>query len=801
MRALAMGRKVSIASGTKTGKALALDTPIPTPSGWATMGALKVGDIVFDENGRQCRITYVSPVFSDRECYRITFIDGATVVADVSHEWVTSTDKGRNKKTGVRPIGKFTTEQIAQSVKNRGVNNHAIDVCGAIECPRMRLPLSPYLLGVWLGDGGTNTGYLYIADRDIDILSHIGPKVEKMAQEQGCSRYKVEGLRTVLNDMGVLRNKHVPENYLRSSAEDRLALLQGLLDTDGTCDKRGRIEFNNSLECLADAVYDLAAGLGLRPTKKVRTSKLKGREVGIDYRVAFVSPFRVFRTKFKQDRQKLDLDADTGRRSIVSVERVDSVPVRCITVDSPSSLFLCTKSYIPTHNTKLIVWLALWFYCTYPYARVFFTSTTNDQIDNTIWKEVKNTVRAAYLKTGFQIEPVGHKASSGIQSADGREIKGFTVANLIALQGLSGAAMLFIADEFAGMSEEMFATIMGNLSGGGFFIGTGNPNHNFGPHFDSHHHRKGEFATFVFNAEEIAKGLYARGVRVPGVCTLDGVGELERAYTRDGEQFYIRVLGQWYLKEEGVIFSRALVMGATDRVVSDNGRTCIGIDPAGHGDGGDETAICVIRGQKVLALQTYRGMTERQIVERAQELTRIYRQGNDTPYWMIDSEGPIGSEVYKIAWGKSENLLYSDPSRAFKPFGIKASFPARRDPTNYEKLRDELYANLAVWLQTGSIPADHYLQGELQFPQFQSKYPGLNNKLKATPKDVLRERLGRSPDRLDALMLAAWDPEERVYRSPAPVEHKPVSLDVFRRGQDDIPDPYGEVGIDPYAGR
>lgn len=445
-----------------------------------------------------------------------------------------------------------------------------------------------------------------------------------------------------------------------------------------------------------------------------------------------------------------------------------------------------------TGKTKAIIWLALWFYCTHPMARVFFTSATNDQIDRTIWKELKDTVRAANLRTGFQIEPIGHKASSGVQSEDGREISGFTAANLIAMQGLSGSAMLFIGDEASAMKEAMAATVMGNLTGGGYMIWTGNPNENFGPFYESHHGRKNEFAAFTWDAEEIAKGLYSRGQRVPGIATLDGIGDLERAYTREGREFYIRALGRFYLKEEGVIFSRALVQGAEERhpELPDEGSLTLGIDPAGHGDGGDETAICVVRGQRMTALYTFKGLTEREIVERAQEITRVHRRGTETPRWIIDSEGPIGSKVFTIGWGKSDNLLESDPGRAFRVTGIKASHPARRDPSNYDRLRDELYANLAVWLQTGGILKDHYLEGELQFPQFASRQGGLNNKLKATPKDVMREKLGRSPDRLDALLLAVWDPDERVYRSPAPVE----------RAREERPlDPHVEI-IDPYRG-
>src|SRR5690606_15857985 len=131
-----------------SGKALALDTPIPTPSGWTTMGSLKVGDEVFDESGKRCKVTHAFDVLYNRPCYRVRFDDGSEIVADAEHLWVTRTEKARRsayqamKKRGDReetqPHGTdqrwkrtypsaVTTEEIARTLHTKeGRLNHAV---------------------------------------------------------------------------------------------------------------------------------------------------------------------------------------------------------------------------------------------------------------------------------------------------------------------------------------------------------------------------------------------------------------------------------------------------------------------------------------------------------------------------------------------------------------------------------------------------------------------------------------------------------------------------------------------------
>lgn len=121
-------QEIMLMAAAQTGKALALDTPIPTPSGWSTMGSLSVGDAVFDQDGQQCRVIAKSQVFTDHDCYELEFSDGTKIVADANHRWETLS--GHNRQRAV-----VTTETIASRIRLRGGNRykHAIRFDGAVE--------------------------------------------------------------------------------------------------------------------------------------------------------------------------------------------------------------------------------------------------------------------------------------------------------------------------------------------------------------------------------------------------------------------------------------------------------------------------------------------------------------------------------------------------------------------------------------------------------------------------------------------------------------------------------------------
>lgn len=363
-----------VVAGRRWGKALALDTPIPTPSGWKTMGDLKDGDLVFDESGKPCRVLKAHDVMYGRPCYEVVFSDGTKIVADHEHLWETWSHCER-KNSRRNPKGGYgasvrTTAQIAETlnVGKRGDTNHSIQCALPVQYERKSLPVDPYILGMWLGDGDSRCAAITCSKDDLEhvvtqISAVIGGSPSSVTSNERTGAFRVSittghgcklGVQKSLRSLDLLNNKHVPDIYLRSSVEQRLALLQGLMDTDGTCNSNaGNCEFVSVRKVLAEGVLELALSLGIKATLIVGRASLNGKDHGEKFRVKFSTNLPVFRMERKLRRIPSGRRFRIDHRFITEVRSVSSVPVRCITVDSPKSLYLCSRSFIPTHNTQL----------------------------------------------------------------------------------------------------------------------------------------------------------------------------------------------------------------------------------------------------------------------------------------------------------------------------------------------------------------------------------------------------------------------------------------------------------------
>ncbi len=351
------------------GKALALDTPVPTPFGWRTMGDLEPGDLVFDEHGAPTTIVAATPLLLDRPCREVAFSDGATVIADADHQWLTVDKNGRRSGRWRGAIR--TTDEIARTLTVRGERNHQVPLPGPVEyAPRIDLPIEPYTFGAWLGDGTTTKAEITSCDPEVlRQISGDGFSVQPLwyaphayriggvgrTRDATTGRYARNGsLSSRLRTMGQMNGKFVPRAYLQAGVSQRLALLQGLMDTDGFVDDvAGRCEFTSTNEGLADSVVELAASLGFRPVKSTGRAMLNGIDHGPKYRVKFTPDRPVFRLTRKVVRQKPTSGRFHRFRAIADVREVASVPVRCIEVASPRGLFLVSRSFIPTHNSSL----------------------------------------------------------------------------------------------------------------------------------------------------------------------------------------------------------------------------------------------------------------------------------------------------------------------------------------------------------------------------------------------------------------------------------------------------------------
>lgn len=328
-------------------KALALDTPIPTPNGWSMMSELTVGDKVFDENGHPCNVTWVSPIWRDRPVYSLTTDCGDTIIADKDHEWL------------VRLCGGYKVFKIKKTheLHKKRAKRPMIQRAKALDCPDIDLPVDPYLLGAWLGDGHSAGMRMTSSKDDIQWMrSEIERLGYKTSNSSQSTLFGVLGVRGKFVAMGLLNEpphktygrKHIPLIYMRSSISQRLSLLQGLIDTDGTvCKKRGCATFCNTNLELALQVRELVRSLGIKAGWSVSRAMLYDKDCGKSYKVSF------YHAQAARMPRKLALCRDQYRtpNTYIDVFPRGYADTVCIEVDSPSHLFLCGESMTPTHNS------------------------------------------------------------------------------------------------------------------------------------------------------------------------------------------------------------------------------------------------------------------------------------------------------------------------------------------------------------------------------------------------------------------------------------------------------------------
>lgn len=322
-------------------KGLAIDTKIPTPSGWSTMGELKVGDEVFDRFGKVCRVIGKSQVH-DRPCFKLTFDDTTEVVCDDQHLWL----------VGDEVVDTLT---LRDTLLRHGRCYRAVPLTSPVELEASDLPIHPYVLGFWLGDGKHTSGEVCKPDDEIwDRVVALGYELgNSLSCDRRARTHTIKGIRGHLSKLGVLGNKHIPQVYLRGSVSQRVELLRGLMDADGNANPtRKQAVFTTCSKTLSDNVMELLCSLGQRPLQSRTTQRGFGKTVTA-WPISFrpqngLNPFHLTR--------KAERIADWGRghsyrRLITSIEPVDRVPTQCIAVDSETRTYLCTDRFLVTHNT------------------------------------------------------------------------------------------------------------------------------------------------------------------------------------------------------------------------------------------------------------------------------------------------------------------------------------------------------------------------------------------------------------------------------------------------------------------
>lgn len=337
-------------------KGVSLDTLIPTPDGYTTMGELKEGDIVFDKDFNRVVVEHKSEVHYN-PCYEISLNGGehTTIIADHEHRWLAQAGQKSCTKERV-----YTTEELLAKLKE-GKRVRIYNPVDRQDDKPVPLPVDPYVLGAWLGDGCRISGE--IAKKLPALFEEIKRRGYKISENRNakngrCPLHTVYGLVTQLREAGVYGNKHLPMQFLRASASQRLDLLRGLMDTDGFFripagyngkTTGGRAVMSTTQEWQKDAVVQLVSSLGWTPTVQEVYRTGFGKKVKV-YDVVFTPTVNPFLVRNQDVRFANPCFGATFRR-VKAIKKIETVPTQCIQVSSPSHTYLIGKEHIVTHNT------------------------------------------------------------------------------------------------------------------------------------------------------------------------------------------------------------------------------------------------------------------------------------------------------------------------------------------------------------------------------------------------------------------------------------------------------------------
>jgi phosphate starvation-inducible protein PhoH and related proteins len=364
------------------GRANSVDSPVLTPDGFRPIGALAVGDLVIGSNGEPTPVLGVYPQ-GEKDMYRLTTQDGGSVLCSGDHLWsVTTRDDRRRGK----PYRVLETREMIGNLRANHYHRYELPMHSAPVCfPHQPVPIDPYALGLLLGDGsmaGTTTPSFTTTDIELAWeLQRRLPGVQARPRHRG--QYLLSQLTSPWASTALMENpltgaarqlglsgtrsttKFVPELYLYNSANVRLAVLQGLLDTDGgPVTQRGRtcrVQYTTVSPRLRDDVIFLIRSLGGVAYTRVRSAAgraphlVEGRPVHhrhdayiIDIRLPEgIEPFRLIRK-----REKYNAEGGGGRpmRFIESIEPAGTAEAVCISVAAADSLYT-TEDFLLTHNT------------------------------------------------------------------------------------------------------------------------------------------------------------------------------------------------------------------------------------------------------------------------------------------------------------------------------------------------------------------------------------------------------------------------------------------------------------------
>lgn len=373
VRFLLSRQKCILADDMGLGKLQPISSIIPTPNGFKKMGDIKVGDQVFGSDGKPCNVLKVFP-HKNKEIYEITFSDGTKCECGLEHLWKVRDSNMRLRKQGWKTISLEKMLEIGlvynSSARTNPIPKFEIPVCEPVLYPQKEHLIHPYLLGIAIGDGHITNGIIIsIPDKEIETVDRLSKliredyklhpnrsgvcpnyRIGKKTNNNSPNIYTREIKRLNLNVIG--KNKFIPEEYKYDSVENRIELLRGLMDSDGTITTKGnKISFSTTSNKLAEDVVELVYSLGGIAKKHTYDRRKEGKNV--EYMVSMQIKINPFKIERKSERYKPTFKKYCTKH-IVSAKYIRNEDAQCILVDSYDNTYLTDKNYIVTHNTTTL---------------------------------------------------------------------------------------------------------------------------------------------------------------------------------------------------------------------------------------------------------------------------------------------------------------------------------------------------------------------------------------------------------------------------------------------------------------
>jgi phosphate starvation-inducible protein PhoH len=368
-----------------TGKAQPLYSKVLTPHGWKFMGEIKIGDDVLTPKGKTSKVNGIFPQ-GKKHIYEIVFHDGSKTKCCLEHLWEINepSDWNRRKKGSKKVVNtQYIIDFLREKEIKKSSTNISIDLIEPTKTNAVNLPLDPYLLGCLIGDGCLTTATPKITSKDIELIGKLQEIIGEEYDIKHCksSQYdynfvdslsrknKFNRITKILVELNLQGKKSyektIPPIYLNSGTEQKFNLLKGLLDTDGTVDKRnGTVSLSTTSEILAKQVQEIIWSLGgiCKISSKIPSYTYDGdKKIGrrcYNLCITLRNPKELFSLQRKKDLCRETYDELQYRRKIKSVNYIGEDEAQCIMIDDEDHLYI-TDDYIITHNTFIALYNAL----------------------------------------------------------------------------------------------------------------------------------------------------------------------------------------------------------------------------------------------------------------------------------------------------------------------------------------------------------------------------------------------------------------------------------------------------------